>query len=225
MLHANLYPGVVRPIVSGIIANNTSTSLRSGTHSGRVGKFYPNASSTILDLATSARNTLNSLRSDKPAPPAPGGPAYVSSSGSSGSSGSSSRKIDYYEAPITAKYGFSKETAYQEALANTAYRREMADMRKAGLNPSVIYGSHNSSGAATNIYPHSSGSSGSSGFSGRSVSRGNSGKTAISGGLYYGAMAAVSAITAIATKNVGAGMMAGSIAGTALKALNGFLAK
>ena len=48
---------------------------------------------------------------------------------------------------------------------------------------------------------------------------------AISGGLYYGTMAAVSAITSIATHNVAAGMMAGSIAGTALKALNGFLSK
>lgn len=147
---------------------------------------------------------------------------------------SASDAFDYYEAPIAQKYGFSKTTAYQEALANTAYRREMADMRKAGLNPSVIYGSHNTSGADSGIIPRDdfapisyggSGRSGGYGGSGRRSRGGNSGKYVFSGGAYYGIMAGVGAITAMSTHNVGAGMAAAGLAGTAMKALNGFLKK
>lgn len=163
------------------------------------------------------------------------------SGGSGGSGGSSAPSVpivssaneafNYYEAPIAEKYGFSKTTAYQEALANTAYRREMEDMRKAGLNPSVIYGAHNTSGADADIMPYgdfpqpTSVSSGGSGGFGRRFRRGNSGKYVFSGGAYYGIMAAVGSITAMATKNVGAGMAAAGLAGTAMKALNGFFKK
>lgn len=221
--------GVSRNIVANIKNSNQSTSYRSGTASGRVGKFYPSASAVLSDLNSSVNSALSSLKSLKSRDNDSVTPGFVPfiDSGSSGSSGGySPEKQKYYEAPLAELYGFDKTTAYQEALSNTSYRREMADMRKAGLNPSVIYGSHNTSGAGSNIYP-SSGSSVSAGSSGRSFASGrsNSGKMAISGGLYYGTMAAVSAITSIATRNVAAGMMAGSIAGTALKALNGFLSK
>lgn len=160
---------------------------------------------------------------------------YVDSSGDSGGS-SGSRKtsakqaLKYYEAPLAEYYGFNKATAYQEALANTSYRREMADMRKAGLNPSVIYGSHNTSGADSGIFPREDsvggyGGSGGSGGSGRRYRGGNSGKYVFSGGAYYGTMAVVGTVVAAATKNVGAGMAAAGLAGTAMKALNGFLKK
>ena len=136
---------------------------------------------------------------------------------------SARRTWDYYEAPLAEKYGFGKATAYQEALANTAYRREMDDMRKAGLNPSVIYGSHNTSGADSSIIPRDgSGHSGGSGGYSRRSRGGNSGKYLFSGGSYYGIMAAVGAMTAMATHNVGAGMAAAGLTGTALKAFNGF---
>lgn len=159
-----------------------------------------------------------------------GGSSGSHSSGSSGSSPTTAKEaFDYYEAPISKKYGFNKTTAYQEALANTAYRREMEDMRKAGLNPSVIYGSHNTSGAYSHIYPEvdppasSNGnhSSGGSGGSGRRYGRGNSGKYLFSGSAYYGIMAAAGVATAAITHNVGAGMAAAGLAGTAMKALNG----
>ena len=156
-------------------------------------------------------------------------------SDSSGSAVSAQETFDYYEAPIAQQYGFSKTTAYQEALANTAYRREMEDMRKAGLNPSVIYGSHNSSGADSDVIPREDYSSVSGGYSGsrggssggysRHSRGGNSGKYVFSGGAYYGIMAGVGAITAMATHNVGAGMAAAGLAGTAMKALNGFFKK
>ncbi len=141
---------------------------------------------------------------------------------------SARRNWNYYESPIAKKYGFGRATAYQEALSNTAYRREMDDMRKAGLNPSVIYGSHSTSGASSNIYPRDDSSGGYGGYGGsggsrRSYGRGNSGKYAFSGAAYYGIMAAAGAVTAVATGNVGAGMAAAGLVGTGLKALNGLL--
>ena len=180
-----------------------------------------------------AKSTVSSILGSTSSVKSGGSPRRFGGSGGSGDSGGSSGVIpisanqafDYYEAPIAEKYGFSKTTAYQEALANTAYRREMADMRKAGLNPSVIYGSHNTSGADSDIRPYedfTSGGyfgSGGSGGSGRRYRGGNSGKYVFSGGAYYGIMAGVGAITAIATKNVGAGMAAAGIAGTAMIAL------
>lgn len=165
------------------------------------------------------------------------GGSYGASFGGSSSDpvvASAQEAFHYYEAPIAEKYGLSPTTAYQEALTNTAYRREMEDMRKAGLNPSVIYGSHSTSGADSSIIPRddfapiSYGGSGRSGGSGGSRSRsrgGNSGKYVFSGGAYYGIMAGVGAVTAMATHNVGAGMAAAGLAGTAMKALNGFFKK
>ena len=155
---------------------------------------------------------------------------YSGGSGGSGGSDSTSAKQEfhYYEAPLAEMYGFSPETAYQEALANTAIRREMNDMRKAGLNPSVIYGSHNSSGADSGIIPRqtpSDSGGGGGGGSRRRSGKSNSGKYLFSGGAYYGTMAAVGTTVAIATKNIGAGMAAAGLAGTAMKALNGILKK
>lgn len=43
--------------------------------------------------------------------------------------------IDYLDAPYAEHYGMSAETAYQEALAGSAYQRKVADLKKAGLNP------------------------------------------------------------------------------------------
>ena len=115
------------------------------------------------------------LDGDKPRPPAKHGSP----------SGHSAREtFEYYEAPISERYGFGRETAYQEALANTAYRREMDDMRKAGLNPSVIYGAHNSSGADTSIVPRSSGGGGGGGRGGRRYGR--AAQKGISKTAYYG---------------------------------------
>lgn len=55
--------------------------------------------------------------------------------------------LDYLNAELAKHYGMSKETAYQEALANTSYQRALRDMQKAGLNPAVIFGSGRGSGA------------------------------------------------------------------------------
>lgn len=211
---------------------NTTLERLTGTYN------YP-AKSFVSSLSDSSSGSFNGRSKPSAMRKRSSGGSSVGSSGgySGGYSGSfvpdsAASTFDYYEAPIAQKYGFSKTTAYQEALANTAYRREMADMRKAGLNPSVIYGSHSTSGADSNIIPRDDfgqysfgGSSGGSSGYGRRSRRGNSGKYAFSGGSYYGIMAGVGAITAMATGNVGAGMAAAGLAGTAMKALNGFLKK
>ncbi len=182
---------------------------------------------SLVDIKSSSGTKPSSKRS----PLSSAGSSGGFSGGSSVSTPFPMETFDYYEAPIAEKFGFNKTTAYQEALANTAYRREMNDMRKAGLNPSVIYGNHNTNGAYSNIYPeedvpassYGSHSSGGSGGSRRRYRGGKSGKYAFSGAAYYGIMAAAGAVTAVATKNVGAGMAAAGLVGTGLKALNGFL--
>lgn len=46
---------------------------------------------------------------------------------------------------------------YQTEMANTAFQRQVADMRQAGLNPALLYGQGAGSGAATPAGPETSG--------------------------------------------------------------------
>ncbi len=216
----------------GSLPNRIGDALKNGTGSykdidngwsagGHDGNGSPQSVGTIVTTGDHKHNATSGKMASRDS----------GSSGSSHSSHTSARKAwDYYEAPLAEKYHFGKATAYQEALANTSYRREMEDMRKAGLNPSVIYGSHSSSGAETNIYPRDDSSGGSRGYGGsggysRRSRGGNSGNYLFSGASYYGIMAATAAITTIATHNFGAGMAASAFVGTAMKAINGFFKK
>lgn len=77
--------------------------------------------------------------------------------------------IDYLNADLAKHYGLGKETAYQEALSNTAYQRAVKDMQAAGLNPAAIFGSGKGYTAGGVSYvSDASGSSGRSGGSGSS---------------------------------------------------------
>lgn len=140
-------------------------------------------------------------------------PTARPSSGSGGSSGGHSAEsvhsssvtpveLDYLNAAIAKHYGMSKETAYQEALSNTAYQRSVKDMQAAGLNPAVIYGSGKGS-TADGVYGASSlDSGGGSGGSSRrySGSSSNNGKL-FTKGQFYGISAAAGLVSAVVSGN------------------------
>ena len=139
--------------------------------------------SKVVDTLTSNSSTKKKRSFHSRSSSGSSGGYSGSSGGYSGSPVSAQEAFHYYEAPIAKTYGLSPTTAYQEALANTSYRREMEDMRKAGLNPSVIYGSHNTSGADSSVIPRDDfapvsygGRSGGSGGYSRRSRGGNSGK-------------------------------------------------
>lgn len=123
--------------------------------------------------------------------------------------------FDYLNADLAKYYGMSKNTAYQEALENTSYQRAMKDMKAAGLNPAVMFGSGRANGAGSSVYP-------SSASSGGGYSRRSGGKSSGNGKLFsssaYGAIAAIGGLIGIATTKKPDGFWIGS--STAQGAMN-----
>lgn len=100
---------------------------------------------------------------------------------------------DFLNAELAAYYGMDRNTAYQEALANTAYQRAVIDMQRAGLNPAAIFGAGRGATASGVGYVGSNSASGfgSGSGSGKLFSNDDFGLIASLSGL----------VTAIATKN------------------------
>lgn len=85
------------------------------------------------DMVSDLNDGLDSLTSALP---------FDSGSSAAGVAGLtlSPATFDYLNAELAGAYGMDRNTAYQEALANTSYQRAVQDMQRAGLNPAAIFG-------------------------------------------------------------------------------------
>lgn len=166
----------------------------------------------------SAKQALKSLNASPSRPAA--SPSRPAASGSEPSS--QPQTFDYLDAPWASAYGMSRETAYSEAMANTAYRRSVADMQRAGLNPAVIFGAGNGYTAGSPSYVSSApdGSSGSGGSSGRSYGRGKSSGKLFSSSAYSVMSALGGIVGAAATKSAGGYWLGVSLTQGAMNAAN-----
>lgn len=132
--------------------------------------------------------------------------------------------FDYLDAPWASAYKMSRETAYSEALNNTAYQRSVKDMQRAGLNPAVIFGAGNGYTAGVPAFASSASSPSGSRGSSRSGSSG-SGRSKSSDKLFstsaYSVMSALGGIVgALATKSAGGYWIGTSLTQGAMSALS-----
>lgn len=173
----------------------------------------------MSDFKSAAEDFLNSAK-DIFSDDTPSGPTF-SELTADRHLGSQPQLVDYLDAPWASAYGMSKETAYSEAMENTAYRRSVTDMQKAGLNPAVIFGAGNGYTAGSPSYV-SSASSGGSGSGRRSGSRSSKSNKLFSGSAYSIISALGGIVGAAATHSAGGYWIGTSLAQGAMSALNAF---
>lgn len=129
--------------------------------------------------------------------------------------------FDYLDAPWASAYQMSRETAYSEALNNTAYQRSVKDMQRAGLNPAVIFGAGNGYTAGVPAYVSSGMSPSGSSRSGSSGSGRIKSSDKLFSGSAYSLMSALGGIVgALATKSAGGYWIGTSLTQGAMNALS-----
>lgn len=203
------------------------TIRNKGTLAQAVANYTLNAGlrSGIVGVAKSVHSPVKSVsRSISRVAPPPTADAPPPTVDSPAVSSSQPQTFDYLDAPWASAYQMSRETAYSEALNNTAYQRSVKDMQKAGLNPAVIFGAGNGYTAGVPAYVSSGTSPSVSSGSSRSGSSG-SGRSKSSGKLFsssaYSVMSALGGIVgALATKSAGGYWIGTSLTQGAMSALS-----